>query len=124
LLRESQVPAFKSKVFSLALEGYVLGLGFGLEGKVLVNIPDGISIGSAVFAQLTSERRQTCQGMPFPSKLRLPMGDVDPHLTRGSLGPADSVFQMASLLVQPFLHSSQLTVPILYSFQQGTWNPM
>jgi len=74
LLRESQVPAFKSKVFSLALEDYVLGL----EGKVLVNIPDGNSIGSAVFAQLTSERRQTCQGMPLPSKLRLPMGDVDP----------------------------------------------
>ena len=39
---------------------------------------------------------------PFPSKLPLPMGDMDPDLVRGSLGPPESRTQMASRSVQPF----------------------
>ena len=37
-----------------------------------------------------------------------------PHLVCGSLGPPDSASQTASRLIQPFLHSSRQTVPILY----------
>ena len=46
-------------------------------------------------------------GRPFPpSKLPLPMGDVDSHLTHGSLGPPDSSTQMAPWSVQLFLQGS------------------
>jgi len=41
-----------------------------------------------------------------PSKLPLPMGDLDPHLTRGFLGPPESSTQTESWSVQPFLQSS------------------
>jgi len=34
---------------------------------------NGISIGSAVFAQITSECRRACRGIPSPSKLSIPM---------------------------------------------------
>ena len=44
---------------------------------------NGISIGSAVFAQLTAECPSTLQwDAPFPSKLPLLMGNLDPHLTQ------------------------------------------
>jgi len=40
-------------------------------------------------------------GLPLlPSKLTLPMGDLDPHLTHGSLGPPESSTQRASRSVQ------------------------
>ena len=38
-----------------------------------------------------------------------------PRLIHGSLDPPDSASQTASRSVQPFLHSSRQTVPILYS---------
>jgi len=41
-----------------------------------------------------------------PSKLLLTMGDLDPHLTHGSLGPPESSTQRASRSVQPFLQGS------------------
>jgi len=42
-------------------------------------------------------------GTPLsPSKLPLPMGDLDPHLIHGSLGPSKSSIQMAFQSVQPF----------------------
>jgi len=34
--------------------------------------------------------RRAFRDMPSPSKLSLPMGHLGPHLTRGSIGPADS----------------------------------
>jgi len=43
-------------------------------------------------------------GRPFPPKLPLPTGDLDHHLTHDSFSPAERTNQMASLLVQPFLH--------------------
>ena len=68
---------------------------------------NGISIGSAVFAEFTTECPYTLQwDSHFPikgSKLSLPMGDLDPHLIRGSLGPPESTTQTASQSVQPFL---------------------
>ena len=43
-------------------------------------------------------------GRPFPPKLPLLMGDLDPHVTSDSLGPHELTIQMASHSVQPFLH--------------------
>jgi len=62
-----------------------------LLGPIRAHRPNGISIGSAVFAQMTAERRRVslyfAMGCALPpSKLRLPMGDLDPHLIHGSLG--------------------------------------
>jgi len=43
-------------------------------------------------------------GTPLPpSKLPLPIRDLDPHLIHGSLGPLESSTQMISHSVQPFL---------------------
>ena len=74
--------------------------------------PNGISVGSAVFAQMTTECPYTLQwNAPFsPQCCRFPCGDLDPHLKHGSLGPPESSSstQMASRSVQPFLQSSLL----------------
>ena len=61
--------------------------------------PNGISIGSAVFAEMTAECPFTME-RPFPSsKLPLSCGELDPH---GSLGPPKSSTQTVFRLVQPF----------------------
>jgi len=50
-----------------------------------VHNPNGKSIGSAVFAQVTVECSYTLQwAAPSPSKLLLRMGDLDAHLNHGS----------------------------------------
>jgi len=54
-------------------------------------------------------------GGPFPLKLPLLMGDLDPHTTSDSLGPSELTIQMASHSVQPFLHRWPQSVPILYN---------
>jgi len=56
-------------------------------GPTRIYNPNGISIGSAVFAQLTSECRRECRGNPFPSKLPLTMESSGPHPIHGSLSP-------------------------------------
>jgi len=60
--------------------------------------PSGISIGSAVFAEMAAKCPYTFgMGRPFPaSELPLPMGDLDPHLIHGYLDPPESSTQMAS----------------------------
>jgi len=54
--------------------------------------PNGISIGSAIFAKLTAEGHYTLQ-YAAPSPLKLPPsnshGDVNLHLIHDSLGPSD-----------------------------------
>jgi len=42
-----------------------------------------------------------------PSKLPLCMGDSDPHLIHGSLGPSQSTIKTASRSVQAFVHGSR-----------------
>jgi len=42
----------------------------------------------------------------FPSKLPLPIGDLNLHLIHSSLGPPESSTQTASRSVQPFLQCS------------------
>jgi len=75
-------------------------------GPIWAHSPNGISIDSAVFAQMSAECPYT-MGRPIPpSKLPLPMGDLDPHLIRGSQGPTKSSTQTASRSVQPFLQDS------------------
>jgi len=72
-----------------------------------VHNPNGISIVSAIFAQLTEECRRACPtspGMscPFPKNCAFAWGYLDPHLIRDSLDPPESSTQTASRLVQPF----------------------
>jgi len=62
--------------------------------------------------------RRTCSGMSWAghllsSKLSFHVRKSGPHLIRGSLGPHESTSQTASQLLQPFLHSSQHSVPML-----------
>jgi len=60
-----------------------------LRWPTRVHNPNGKLIASAVFAQLTAVSAYTLQWAPcrpFPQKLPLPIGDLDPHLTR-FLGP-------------------------------------
>jgi len=60
-------------------------------GRTRVQISNGISIGSAVFALLTADSRYTLQRAALsPLKLPLPIGDWNSHLTHGSLGPPES----------------------------------
>ena len=61
-----------------------------------VHNPNGISIGSAVYAQLTAESPYTLQRAPFSPKFPLSIGDLDPHLTHDSLGPYEPITQTAS----------------------------
>ena len=58
----------------------------------------------------TGDRRGSLyftMGRPFsPKNLPLPMGDLNPHLKHGPLGPPKSSTQRASWSVQPFLQGS------------------
>jgi len=66
--------------------------------------PNDISIGSPGFAQLTQSVPILYNGPPFsPQNSNFPMGDLDPHLTHGSLSPTEYSTQTASRSVQPFL---------------------
>ena len=91
-------------------------------GPTWVHNPNGISIGSAVFAQITAECCYTLQwAAPFRVKITPSHGESGPHLKRDSWGPSELTTQMASRLVQPFLHRWLQSVPILYN---GTPLPM
>jgi len=74
-------------------------------GPTQVHIPNGISIGSAVFA-----------GPPNmdSSIVFVRWRQCAPHVTHASLGPPESSTQTASRSVQPFFHSSRQSVPIPY----------
>ena len=65
------------------------------------SLPKGISVGSAVFAEMTANCPYTLQwDVPSPSKLPLPMGGC------GSLDPPESSTQTASRSVHQFLQGS------------------
>jgi len=62
-------------------------------GPTQVHNPNGISIGSAVFALLTAERPYTSQwATPFPLKIAPSNGKMYTHPIHDSLGPSDSLF--------------------------------
>ena len=54
-------------------------------------------------------------GRPFPPKLSLPMGHLDPHIILDFLVPSKPKTQTASRSVQPFSHRWPQSVPILYN---------
>jgi len=75
-------------------------------GLTWVHNPDVISIGSAVFAQLTTVSLYFTIGRPFsPQNCPFPWGDLY-HLIHGLLGPPQSSTQTASRSVKPFLQGS------------------
>jgi len=74
-------------------------------GSTRILNPNGISIGSTVFAHLTAKNPYTLERAPFSSKTALPMGDLDPHIIHGFLGPPKSSTQTASQLVQLYLQA-------------------
>jgi len=66
------------------------------------------------FAQLTAYSRYTLQqAAPFPIAAFL--WGSEPHLIHGPSDPRESSTRTASRLVQPFLHRSPQSVPILYN---------
>jgi len=83
-------------------------------GSIRVHNPNGISIGSAVFAQLMAQSCRRCHVCPSPQNCPS-HGESEPHLIRCSMGPPDSASQTASRSVQPFMHSSRQTVPIYFT---------
>jgi len=76
-------------------------------GPTRVQKPNGISIGSAVFARLTAKCRRAFPGMPSPLTIAPSIRVSGPHLIHGSLSPPEPTAETASRSVQPFLHSSQ-----------------
>ena len=98
-----------------------------------VQNPNGISIGTAVFAQQMAQSCYTLQpAEPFPLKLSFPMEDLDPHLIHGFFSPPESSAQMVHRSVQLFLQSSWQCVPTFYNGQpllsiapchEGIWAP-
>jgi len=75
---------------------------------IRVHNPNGTSIGSAVFAQMTAGCLYTLQWFTcFPSKLPLPMLASGLHVIRGSLAPPESGTQMGTSSFQPFLQGWQ-----------------
>jgi len=72
-------------------------------GPTRFHNPNGISIGSAIFAQLTAGGQYISQWVAVPpSKLPTRIRRSGPHLTHGSLGPCESTSQTKSQSVQPF----------------------
>jgi len=76
-----------------------------------VHNPNGISIGSAVFAHMSAQCACTLctMGLSFPpSKLPLPIGGSGPHLIHGSLGRPESWTHLRQPRRLPRLFSRQL----------------
>jgi len=84
-------------------------------GPSWVHIPSSISISSVIFAQLMAECRRACSGVSFPIKIAPSHAAIWTHLLHASLGSPESTSQTAPQSVQPFLHSSRQSVPIVYN---------
>jgi len=81
-------------------------------GPTRVQIPNCISIGSAVFSQLTAERNYFIMDRLFPLKIALSYaGDPESH----SFGSSEPATQTTSRLVLSFLHISPKIITILYN---------
>jgi len=79
-------------------------------GSTRVQIPNSITISSAVFLQSSRQTvtHPSLKNCPFP-------GGPGPPLIHGSLGPLKSSTQKSSQSVQQFLHRWLQRVPILYN---------
>jgi len=74
-------------------------------GPIRVHNPNGISIGSAVFAQMTVECPYALQWDVPPLKIASSHSGIWTPI-HGSLGPPEPTTQTASRSVQPFLQDS------------------
>jgi len=95
----------------LFIWGIWIPIYFRIPWGVRAHNPNGITIGSAVFSQVTAECPCTLQGAtPSPSKLPLPIGGSGPQSNRSYMFPwATRVLnRTASRSVQPFLHGSEV----------------
>jgi len=85
-------------------------------GHIWVHNPNGISIGSASFAQLIAQCHRACPGMSFPLKIATLHGAIwTSHLICNSFSPFEPITQMAYWLVQLFCTAHRRCVPILYN---------
>jgi len=92
-----------------------------LHGPNRVQIPNGISIDSAVFAQLTAVSCYTLKWATIsPHKIAPSHEGSGPHLIHGSLGTPESSTQMASRLVQPFYRAHYCGRPTDHSTRSVT----
>jgi len=82
-------------------------------GSTRLSIADGISIDSAVFAQLMANSPYSLHWGPISPKIATSHGGSGPHLTHDSLGPPKSSTQTAFRRVHPFLHCSRQSIPVL-----------
>jgi len=64
--------------------------------------PNDKSIGSAAFAQLTAESPYIYSVRPFRQNCPFPLGDLEPHIIRDSMGQPKPTTQTVSRSVQPF----------------------
>jgi len=82
------VPKLVAMATSLSTAGPPSRPNTRFLGPIPAHNPNGISIGSAVFAQMTAEWPYTLQcGAPFPSKLSIPMGGIWTPSNTWFLGP-------------------------------------
>jgi len=70
---------------------------------------------SAVCAQLMAQSPHILQWAPLSTKIAPSNAYLDPDLLHDCLGPCKPTTQMASRSIQPFLHSSPQSIPILYT---------
>jgi len=85
-------------------------------GSTRLSIPNGISIGSAVFAQLTADSSYTLQWAPqSPKNCPFPWGDLDLHVTHYCLIPSKTEIRTASRSLEPFLYKSPQSEITLYN---------
>ena len=86
-----------------------------LLGPTRLHNPNGTSIGSTIFAQITTESLGTTGHVLSPKNCSSAWGYLDHHLIRCSLGPAESKSQTASRSVQPFLQGRRTWTVQSYS---------
>jgi len=89
------VPKLVAMATSLRISGLPAKTWF--LGPIQAHNPNGISIVSAVFAQLTPVSLYFTMGYPFPPQnCPFPWWDLDPHLIHGLLVPPEYTTQTAS----------------------------
>jgi len=80
-----------------------------------VHNPNGTSICSAVFAQLTAESTYNLYWTPLSTRISPSNGRSKPHVKHDALGPCEPTTQTAPRSVQPCLHRWPRSVPILHN---------
>ena len=87
-------------------------------GATRLSIPNCISIGAAVFARLTAESSYTLQrGRHFPIKMPVRVGDLEPHVTHGTLGPHESTSSNSLSIGSPFCRDDGRVYLTIYALQ-------